>query len=109
MTKSQFDLIRTNEWMRDDSCDFMNFKESTPNYLVIERIVTNVAASFGIDYRSMLHANESSPMYVPLCISFLLIDRIFKNIFNLNEDERISLIGIQCRRIIEDYRRYRSF
>jgi hypothetical protein len=110
MTKSLFDWIKKSEWMHSDSCEFLRFTARTPQYLVFERITLNVAASHGIPYREMLKAkSDSNPMYAPFCISLILIDRTFRNIFNIPEHERISLIGYQDYKIIEDFKRYKQF
>jgi hypothetical protein len=109
MTKSQYESIRKSEWMYSGSCDFMNFNAQMKYYLVFERIILNVAASNGIDYRLMLHAKTDSPAYVPKCIAFILIDRTFRVIFNMSEDERISLLGVSNYKIIEEYKRYKRF
>jgi hypothetical protein len=109
MTKSQYDLIRKSDWLISDTYDFMHINNSMKNHMVFEHIIINVAAAYNIDYRSMLHSEESNPMYVPKCICYILIDRIFNQVFNYKKEERISLLGYANYKIIEQYNRYKAF
>ena len=109
MTKSQYENIKTSHWISEfDSYFFFNFNQSTPQYFIFESVILNVAANFGISYRDMRNSKPSSPLYVPNAICIILIDRIFKHIYNMEQDERKSLIGFGDYQIIEDFHRFRT-
>ena len=108
MTKSQYDIIKKSHWIEADSCSFFNFNQSTPQHLIFELVMINVSISFRITYREMLDCKPSSPMFIPLAISYILIDRIFKHTFNMEQPDRKVLIGFGNYHIIEEYHRLRT-
>lgn len=109
MTKSQYDLIKKSNWITDsDSYSFFNFTQATPQYFIFESVILNVAANFEISYRDMRNSRPSSPMYVPNAICIIVIDRIFKHIYNMEQDERKSLLGFGDYKIVEDFHRFRT-
>ena len=97
MTPSQLTtkLIKESHWLDDFSIDSFRFTTYTPTHEVFEKILVNVAASYGFTWKDVYYANaHNKEKYAARVISYILIFRILYRINRIKTKEAMKkLLG----------------
>jgi len=104
LTSRLFLLIQDHDFMQKGGCDFMQLQNCKKPYEVLERILLNVSAKNCISWVELLHTKQTeTERFAELCVAIILIDKYLKEVFEMNEEDRNTLIGFQYSQIIDEY------
>lgn len=100
-------LIRENDLMQPNGCDFMQLYRVKKPYEIIERILINVAAKNGMTWKQLLETKYSqTELFAELCTAVILIDKYLYDVFSMDEKDRYSLVGYEYAQIIDEYKKF---
>jgi hypothetical protein len=107
MNRYILQLIEDSHWLDYGAIDFMQISNDTPKHLAIERIWLNVSLSFNTRWQMIEYASPNdTKLFAGKIVVMVLIHNILRDIYELNDNDISSFLGINNISIIEDYFEY---
>ncbi|MFY8160839.1 MAG: hypothetical protein ACOVNU_05875 [Candidatus Kapaibacteriota bacterium] len=107
MNKYILEGVQNSQWMNIDALDFLDLTEKTKLHISFEAICLNVAASHGVKWQDVQHANENQTnLFVVRIITYLLIISILRCLYKMSQNEIDVFIREENAYIIDEYFAY---
>lgn len=96
--------VRISPWLDPYALDCLRLQECTEAYQIIERVLLNVSAKLGRNWKDIYFAKRlNTELFSELCVALILIDAGLRIHLKFEAEEVDEVLGAKHSQIIRNY------